>query len=141
MNETSAGGLVVRRDGGTVEAALIGRLDRHGTLRWLLPKGHVEPGESVAQAAVREIAEETGISGHVIDELGIVDYWFTAGDRRVHKTVHHFLLDADAGELCADDVEVDEVAWVPVAEVAVRLSYLDERRLAARVPELLAGRG
>ncbi len=141
VNETSAGGAVLRRVDGTVEAALIGRRDRHGTLRWLLPKGHVEAGESVSQTAVREIAEETGITGHVVDAMGIVDYWFTAVDRRIHKTVHHFLLEADAGELCADDVEVDEVAWVPVADVVERLSYDDERRLAARIPELLAGNG
>lgn len=132
---------MLRRVDGTLEAALIGRRDRHGTMRWLLPKGHVEPGESVSQAAVREIAEETGITGHVVDTMGVVDYWFTAVARRIHKTLHHFLLEADAGELCADDVEVDEVAWVRVADVVGRLSYDDERRLAARIPELLAGHG
>ena len=138
VNETSAGGLVYRRASVGIEGALIGRLDRLGVLRWLLPKGHLEEGEAPADAAVREVAEETGIEGHVVATLGTVDYWFTMADRRIHKTVHHYLLLADGGELSDADIEVDEVAWVPFDEVLRRLSYDDERRLAGRVPELLA---
>jgi len=138
VNETSAGGLVCRTVAGAVEGVLIGRLDRKGVLRWLLPKGHVEAGESTGDAAVREVAEETGIAGHIVADLGSLDYWFTFAGRRVHKTVHHYLLEADGGELSAADVEVDEVSWMPLAEVLQRLAYEDERRLAARVPGLLA---
>ena len=117
--------------------ALIGRLDRRGRLLWSLPKGHVEPGEGPRDTAVREVAEETGIRGHVVGELGTIDFWFVAEGRRIHKTVHHFLLAADAGELSDADVEVAEVAWVPLAEMAARLAYADERALVARVPALL----
>jgi 8-oxo-dGTP pyrophosphatase MutT (NUDIX family) len=138
VNETSAGGLVVDRAGGQLRGALIGKRDRAGRLVWSLPKGHVEPGESRAEAAVREVAEETGITGEVIAELGSVDYWFVASGRRIHKTVHHFLLDAVGGELSANDVEVEEVAWVPLAEVAARMEYEDERRLLDRLPMLLS---
>ena len=140
VNETSAGGLVFATHDGVLEGALIGRRDRRGTLRWLLPKGHIEAGETATDTAVREVHEETGISGHIVAELGTVDYWFTAPDRRVHKTVHHYLMSADSGELCSDDVEVDEVAWVPLDQVASRLSYDDERRLVEQVPDLLDGR-
>ncbi|MDQ1683582.1 MAG: hypothetical protein QOC82_319, partial [Frankiaceae bacterium] len=58
--------------------------------------------------------------------------------RRIHKTVHHYLLLATDGELSADDIEVEEVAWVPLAELGERLAYADERRLVAKVPSLLA---
>jgi 8-oxo-dGTP pyrophosphatase MutT (NUDIX family) len=140
VDETSAGGLVFTTRDGVVQGALIGRRDRRGILRWLLPKGHIEAGETATDTAVREVAEETGISGHIVAELGTVDYWFTAPDRRVHKTVHHYLMSADSGELSTEDGEVDEVAWVPLDEVASRLSYDDERRLVEQVPDLLDGR-
>ena len=92
--------------------------------------------------AVREVSEETGISGRVVGKLGTIDFWFVADGRRVHKTVHHFLLlavDPEHGlELSDADLEVSEVAWVPLAEVAGRLAYADERRLLEKVPDLLA---
>jgi 8-oxo-dGTP pyrophosphatase MutT (NUDIX family) len=134
--ETSAGGLVV--DTETGRAAVIGRLDRRGRMLWSLPKGHVEQGETVEQAAVREVAEETGIDSAVVAALGSIDYWFVTEDRRVHKTVHHFLLRAVGGELSDADVEVTEVAWVPLADLPTRLAYADERRLVQRATTMLA---
>jgi 8-oxo-dGTP pyrophosphatase MutT (NUDIX family) len=136
--ETSAGGLVVDGRGPDARGALIGRVDRRGRLLWSLPKGHVEPGERVEETAVREVSEETGIRGTVLAPLGVIDFWFVADGRRVHKTVHHFLLLATDGELSDADVEVAEVAWVPLPEMAERLAYASERGLVARVPQLLA---
>ncbi len=138
VEETSAGGLVIDRNGGEARGALIGRLDRRGRLLWSLPKGHVEAGETPEDTAVREVAEETGIRGRVIAPLGTIDFWFVADERRIHKTVHHFLLVAEGGELSDEDVEVTEVAWVPLPQVAGRLAYADERRLIEKVHELLA---
>jgi len=138
VEETSAGGLVVDRTEGTPRVALIGRLDRRGRLLWSLPKGHVEAGETHEDAAVREVEEETGIKGRVLAALGTIDYWFVAEDRRIHKTVHHYLLEASGGELSDDDVEVDEVAWVPLSELHSRLAYAGERRLAETAADLLA---
>ena len=128
--------------GPEARGAVIGRLDRRGRLLWSLPKGHLEEGESEEQTAVREVREETGILGNVVGKLGIIDFWFVADGRRVHKTVHHFLLlatDPEGGlELSDEDVEVSEVSWVPVRELPELLAYADERRLLERVPELLA---
>jgi ADP-ribose pyrophosphatase YjhB (NUDIX family) len=138
VEETSAGGLVVDRAEGSPRAALIGRLDRRGRLLWSLPKGHLEAGETAEDAAVREVEEETGIRGRVLAPLGTIDYWFVADDRRIHKTVHHYLLEADGGELSDTDLEVDEVAWVPMGELAARLAYAGERRLAETAADLLA---
>ncbi|MDX6265872.1 MAG: hypothetical protein QOD70_612 [Frankiales bacterium] len=139
VDETSAGGLVLDSRGPDARGALIGRLDRRGRLLWSLPKGHVEEGETEPQTAVREVREETGILGEVVGKLGTIDFWFVADGRRVHKTVHHYLLLAvDGLELCDDDIEVSEVAWVPVRELAGRLAYADERRLLDRVPDLLS---
>ncbi|MDF0529422.1 NUDIX domain-containing protein [Tsukamurella sp. 8F] len=133
VRETSAGGLVVSglESGGALEAALIGRTDRRGRTLWSLPKGHIEVGETAEQTAIREIEEETGLTGSVLAPIGKIDYWFAAEGRRVHKTVHHFLLSWTSGELSADDYEVSEVAWVPLAELPTRLTYSDERKLIA----------
>jgi 8-oxo-dGTP pyrophosphatase MutT (NUDIX family) len=138
VEETSAGGLVLDRWSTDASGALIGRLDRRGRLLWSLPKGHLDLGETPPIAAAREVAEETGITGRVAAPLGIIDFWFVAGRRRVHKTVHHYLLIAQDGELSDADVEVTEVAWVPLREVADRLAYADERRLIGKIPRLLA---
>lgn len=134
VHETSAGGLVVDPERG--HAVLIGRLDRHGKLLWSLPKGHIEDGETIEQTAIREVKEETGITARVLESLGTIDYWFVAERRRVHKTVHHFLLEAVGGELSDEDVEVTEVAWVPIAELEDRLAYTDERALVRKARQL-----
>ena len=91
-NEISAGGIAIRIENGIAYAACIGRRNRAGRLEWCLPKGHIERGETPERAAVREVAEETGIDAEIIQPLGTIDYWFTGDDRRVHKVVHHFLL-------------------------------------------------
>jgi len=138
VNEFSAGGLVVDLAGDVPLGALIGRTDRHGRLLWSLPKGHIEQGETAEQAAVREVAEETGISGVIMGELGTIDFWFVAEGRRIHKTVQHYLMRATGGELSDADVEVAEVAWVPLPEISGRLAYPDERGLVDTAGRLLA---
>jgi len=139
VREYSAGGIVVDCiDDRPAQAAVIGRPSRHGQMMWSLPKGHIELGESLQQAAVREIAEETGITGTVLAALGRTRYWFRAGDRLVHKTVHHYLLQYHQGALSTDDHEVAEVAWVPLDELPQWLHFRDERRLIATASELIA---
>jgi 8-oxo-dGTP pyrophosphatase MutT (NUDIX family) len=137
VHEYSAGGLVVDDlDGETPVVALIRTANRRGRTRWGMPKGHIEIGEQPEQTAIREIAEETGIYGAVLAPLGDCDYWFPSQDWMVHKTVHHYLLRFVDGELCADDHEVVEVAWVPLDELSSRLTHASERelgRLAARL--------
>lgn len=102
-----------------------------------MPKGHIERGETPEQTAEREVAEETGINGTVLAPLGSIDYWFVTEGRRVHKTVHHYLLRSLGGELSDEDVEVTEVAWVPLTELGTRLAYADERKLAVRAGEMI----
>jgi 8-oxo-dGTP pyrophosphatase MutT (NUDIX family) len=140
VHETSAGGLVIDGIDGPKEtqvAALIGRIDRRGRMLWSLPKGHIELGETAEQTAIREVAEETGIQGSVLAALGSIDYWFVTEGRRVHKTVHHYLMRFLGGELSDEDLEVSEVAWVPLKELPSRLAYADERRLAEVAGELI----
>ncbi|MEJ5914627.1 NUDIX hydrolase [Pseudokineococcus sp. 1T1Z-3] len=140
VEETSAGGLVVRDSGGVPEVALIARVNRAGRLEWCLPKGHLEGEETPVEAAVREIAEETGITGEPVRPLGTIDYWFTADGRRIHKTVHHFLLRATGGCLGVEgdpDAEAVEAAWVPAPELQGRLAFPNERRIVRAAGDLL----
>jgi 8-oxo-dGTP pyrophosphatase MutT (NUDIX family) len=144
VEETSAGGLVVQVNGGAAEVALIARHNRAGRLEWCLPKGHPEVGESLQDAAVREVAEETGIQGRPLRSLGSVDYWFSAEGRRVHKVVHHFLLEAVGGTLSVEgdpDREAVDAEWVPLEELEQRLTFANERRLARDVSQLLSDQG
>jgi 8-oxo-dGTP pyrophosphatase MutT (NUDIX family) len=141
VEETSAGGLVIRPSPHGPDAAVIVRRNRGGRLEWCLPKGHLEGEETPEQAAVREIREETGIRGTVRTELGVIDYWFSGEDRRVHKVVHHFLLRADGGAISAagdPDGEAEDALWVPVDELPERLSYPNEQRLAQTAQQVLA---
>jgi 8-oxo-dGTP pyrophosphatase MutT (NUDIX family) len=139
VEELSAGGLILDTPSADANVALIARRDRRGRLLWSLPKGHVEGAETTEQTAVREVAEETGVTGEVIGPLGTIDFWFIAGSSRVHKTVHHFLLLRTGGELSDADVEVAEVAWIPLQRASEWLAYADERRLLDSVSRLLPG--
>lgn len=147
-DETSAGGLVIsglaecvdgngKADLSRVYVALIGRLDRRGRLLWSMPKGHVENDEAKEVTAEREVWEETGISGEVFADLGVIDYWFVSDGVRIHKTVHHHLLRFVDGIMNDEDPEVTEVSWVPVSELIEHLAYADERKLARIAHDLL----
>lgn len=136
VEEVSAGGLVLSSDRGS--GLLIGRLDKRGRTLWSLPKGHIESGETPEAAALREVAEETGIQSAIARSLGVIDFWFMADGKRIHKTVHHFLFTETGGHLAPQPFEVDEVAWFAVDEVVSRLAYSDERKLLAGFGDLAA---
>ncbi len=81
--------------------------------------------------------EETGIESQISRALGVIDFWFMAGGKRIHKTVHHYLFREVGGVLTPQVTEVDEVAWFPLIEIVDRLAYPDEKKLIARHGDLL----
>lgn len=138
VDEISAGGLVIDTSG--KQGLLIGRIDQKDSARtrllWSLPKGHIESGETPEQAALREVMEETGIVSEISRALGVIDFWFMAGGKRIHKTVHHYIFREVGGILAPQISEVDEVSWFPLHEIIDRLAYPDEKKLLARNGDL-----
>jgi len=142
-NETSAGGIAVRVEDGVAYVACIARRSRSGRLEWCLPKGHIEEGETPEQAAIREVAEETGISADIIQRLGVIDYWFTGEDRRIHKVVHHYLMEATGGTITTEndpDHEAELAEWIPITALAGQLAFPNERKMAQVAAQLLRAR-
>ena len=143
VRELSSGGLVYRPASGSWKVCLGGRRRGHdGALVWSIPKGHVEEGESMVQAALREVREETGLRGEVEDTLGDVTYWYARRDDggspvRVLKRVRFFLMRYRGGRFADRDEELDAVRWFSLAEAEAKIPYATEQALVRRARERL----
>ena len=124
----SAGGVILDAAGRVV---LTARRTFGGDLHWGLPKGQVEPGEAVPDAACREASEETGFEVEIISPLPTIDYWYVDKTRsaRIHKFVHYFLMRATGGDPTAHDYETEEVAVLDPVEAVGRASFKSEQEL------------
>jgi 8-oxo-dGTP pyrophosphatase MutT (NUDIX family) len=126
--EFSAGGLVIRRFHGRPFVAVV-RVKSGEVVA--LPKGHPDGGESMAQAALREVREETGLRADVVEKLGDVRYWYSLRGERVLKVVSFFLCRYLSGTVRDHDREVDSAEWIPLDEAPSILAYRGERDMAA----------
>jgi 8-oxo-dGTP pyrophosphatase MutT (NUDIX family) len=122
---------VLRTNGGVTEICL-GKRQRTGGrpgATWTLPKGTPNDGETTDQTALREVAEETGLEVRIIAPIGAIEYFFTEAARRIHKTVHYFLMEAVGGSLDAHDHEFDDVRWLPLDEARTLMTFETERQI------------
>ena len=134
QRQFSSGGVIFQREDGEVQVALIARM---GGKVWCLPKGHLDPGETSEEAALREVREETGLTGRVVGKLGEISYWFvqkkSAG--RIFKKVVFFLMEKTGGDTSEHDFEVDDVRWFPVEEALKAMSYPSERTIVKKASQ------
>jgi 8-oxo-dGTP pyrophosphatase MutT (NUDIX family) len=126
IREFSAGGVVVRRMQGRPFVAVVRVRDQI----LALPKGHPDGKESAAEAAQREVREETGLEAELVERLGDVKYWYVRGGERVMKIVAFFLFRYRSGSVENHDHEVEEALWIPLDEAPRRLAYKGEREMA-----------
>jgi 8-oxo-dGTP pyrophosphatase MutT (NUDIX family) len=139
LREFSAGGLVVRRMRGRPYIAAV-RLKRGTVLA--LPKGHIEPGEKGAEAAVREVREETGVDSHLVEKIDDIRYWYSRDGARVLKVVSFFLLAYRGGSVeNYQREEVEGAEWIPLEEAPERLAYKGEKEMARAALSKLADKG
>ena len=135
----SAGGVVYRQRKGNVEVALCGRRE---PLRWSLPKGTPDRGETIEQTALREVREETGLKVALEGPIGSIQYWFMQppDPTRFNKTVHFYLMTCCGGSISDHDYEFDEVEWVPIDEAQRRLTFANEVKILGSALDLIQKR-
>jgi 8-oxo-dGTP pyrophosphatase MutT (NUDIX family) len=136
--DISAGGVVVRGDETVV---IIPRKPGPAGGRTLaLPKGHPDDGETLQEAATREVREETGVEGELIDLLGDVEYWYRRRNGRTRpKRVTFYLFEYRSGDVADHDHEVLQALWMPLEEARSVLTFPGERKMVERALELRAG--
>ena len=135
--ETSAGGVIYRWKGGAAHVLLIRDRYQH----WGFPKGHVEGGETAADAALREVCEETGLSElRLGPELRTIDWFFRFRGRLIHKYCHFYLIESPSGEVCPQVEEgITECVWLPLDEAIRSISYDNAREVLQIAAERIRG--
>ncbi len=138
IEETSAGGVVFRRSDGLEPVFL---LIRDSYRNWGFPKGHVEQGEERADAALREVAEETGLADLVLrGAIDEIDWFFRFRGRLIHKTCAFYLMESAAGDACPQTEEgITACRWLPLTEALRSVSYANAREVLRLAAQLVAG--
>lgn len=137
--QISAGGVIFRKRDGLVEIALI---SVRGGKVWGLPKGTAEKGENLARTAHREVREETGLDGRIIEKIGHIEYFFTFKEggeaaRRIFKIVYFFLMEYTSGSVEDHDDEVDECRWVRIDDATAMMRFKDEKEIIRKAKAMI----
>lgn len=135
--EFSAGGVVFKREGGKLWILVCQHSQHHG---WVFPKGligdHVE-NEGKEETAIREVEEETGARGKIIEALPPVTYWYVWEKEKVKKTVYFFVMEYVLGDITKHDNEMEDVEWLPIDKVEERLTYKSDKKVWEHAKKLI----
>lgn len=141
-DQVSAGGVAFRQDGEILQTVIV---SVKPSLRWQLPKGIVDPGETPEITAVREVREEAGVETELIRLIDTVEYWYQRvqyGKRiRFHKFVHFYLLRYTSGDVSEHDHEIAESRWVTFEEAVKILVFKSERGVVEKAQGIIQKKG
>ena len=134
--QVSSGGVIFRRYDGSIEVAMVAV---KGGNVWCLPKGLIDKGEVPEETAIREVAEETGLKGRIIEKLGEITYWYYIKEENIkcRKTVHFFLMEYEGGDVSNHDWEVDDASWFLIDEALKTASYRGEKEIIEKARKKL----
>lgn len=142
LDQISAGGVAFRWQDSNLEIAIVSVKPK---LRWQLPKGIVDPGETPQVTAVREVREEAGVETDLIKLIETIEYWYrsTKNGRpvRFHKFVHFYLLEYKGGDVLDHDHEVEESRWVSFDDAVEMLAFKSEREVVEKAQEMIQSQG
>lgn len=142
LDQISAGGVAFRWQDSNLEIAIVSVKPK---LRWQLPKGIVDPGETPQVTAIREVREEAGVETDLIKLIETIEYWYrsTKNGRpvRFHKFVHFYLLEYKGGDVSDHDHEVEESRWVSVEDAVEMLAFKSEREVVEKARKIIQAQG
>lgn len=140
IRQTSSGGVIYKKTEDAYEVVLV---SVRGGRYWCLPKGIVDKGETPEATAVREVREESGLTGRIIDKLGDITYWYyIKGDNtKCRKTVHFYLMEYESGSTAEHDFEVDEAEWFPMEAALEKISFRGDKTILEKAKARLEGSG
>jgi 8-oxo-dGTP pyrophosphatase MutT (NUDIX family) len=142
MDQVSAGGVAFRWMDSEPQIAIV---QMRPKLRWQLPKGIVDPGESPEVTALREVREEAGVETERIALIETIEYWYRSVRNgqpvRYHKYVHFYLLEYRSGDVSDHDQEVEESRWVGLDEAVEMLEFKSEREVVQKARKMIEARG
>jgi 8-oxo-dGTP pyrophosphatase MutT (NUDIX family) len=137
-DQISAGGIAFRRMEAELQMVIV---SVKPSLRWQLPKGIVDPGETPEFTAVREVREEAGVETELLRLIETIEYWYQRvqnGQRiRYHKFVHFYLLEYQSGNVADHDDEIEEARWVSFEQALETLAFKSERSVVEKSREFL----
>jgi 8-oxo-dGTP pyrophosphatase MutT (NUDIX family) len=139
LDQVSAGGVAVRWQNSEPEVAIVLMKPK---LRWQLPKGIVDPGESPEATALREVREEAGIETDLLHLIETIEYWYRntkyGKPVRFHKFVHFYLLEYKGGDVSDHDHEVEEARWVRLDTAIDMLAFKSEREVVEKARKMVS---